>query len=197
MKFWLKTTPALLLLTVACSPLAPSISKFGLAKSDKSADQSHVVDVVAGADGLAAGERTAVSVVIPAGDYKNKWEEIRGSTPSQELTRTQTDTFAEDGLVLVPSQDKSIQGHEPDLADSSASIYLVVSGLSEAEMKELESGVRVAVSLDQSVKTRLAWKIRLHEASALTGDPALDTQSEKTRELLNAALEKMAIGFSN
>ncbi len=196
MKFWLKTTPALLLLTAACSPLAPSVSKFGLAKADKSADQSHVIETAASADGLASGEHTALAVVIPTSDYKNKWEEIHGSTPSQELTRTQTAAFAEDGLVLVPSQDKRIQGHEPDLADSSTSVYLVVSGLSESEAKELESGVRVAVSLDQSVKTKPAWKIRLHEASALTSDPVLDTQTEKTRELLNAGLEKMAIGFN-
>lgn len=195
MKVWLKTAPALLLLTVACSPLAPSVSKFGLAK-DKSPDPSHIVGAIADADGLATGEHAAAAVVIPANDYKNKWEEIHGSIPSQELTRAQTDAFAEDGLVLVPSQDKRIQGREQNLAEGSTSVYLVVSGLSEDEMKELESGVRVAVSLDQSVKTRSAWKIRLHEASALTGDPALDTQSEKTRGLLNAALEKMAIGFN-
>lgn len=132
----------------ACSPLAPSVSKFSGTTTTKSPTSEESSD---------ESNRSALitsKVVEPTVVTTSEYENIKSSQskPHEELEKSDVEDLAVNAKASFYANSNSVAGFEDDLIKHKIKVYLVVTSLSKSERTELQKNLKLTVSVDRTSK---------------------------------------------
>ncbi len=133
----------------ACSPLAPSVSKFAgsTSKSPTSGDNTSSIETTKSS---LTSSKSVDAAVVTSSEY----DQIKSShnKPHEELTKGDVEDLAVNSKASFYANDNSVAGFEDDLIKQKVKVYMIVTSLTKSERQELQDNIKVSVTVDRTNK---------------------------------------------